>query len=104
MDKQEQKEKLQLYRDIMTKVKTSLESSDLDDSQDLDTFLEKLNINKKQYKEALAVSERGKTVVLKRTIKDRNVNNYNPMFLKAWNGNMDLQFCHDTFAGKSFFK
>ena len=84
----------------MTKVKRELESPNLDENQDLDSFLEKLNIEKKLYHEALAVSERGKTVILKRTLKDRNVNNYNPMYIKAWNGNMDLQFCHDTYAGK----
>ena len=62
-----------------------------------------LEIDPKLYQEAISVSERGKTVVLKRSLKDRFVNNYNPMFLKAWNGNMDLQFCHDTFAGNIDF-
>ena len=65
----------------MTKVKEKLESSDLDENQDLNSFLKLLNIKYEKYKQALGVSERGKTVVLKRTIKDRNVNNYNPMFL-----------------------
>ena len=88
----------------MTKVKRELESPNLDENQDLEGFLEKLNIEKKLYEEALAVSERGKTVILKRTLKDRNVNNYNPMYIKAWNGNMDLQFCHDTYAGKSYLR
>ena len=102
MEKEEKRKKLQMYRDIMNLVKRALESADLDENQDLDSFLEMLKINSDLYYEALGVSERGKTVVLKRSVKDRCVNNYNPMFLKAWNGNMDLQFCHDTYAGISF--
>ena len=102
MEKEERRRKLQMYRDIMTSVKKALESKDLDENQDLDSFLKMLEINSDLYYEALSVSERGKTVVLKRSVKDRYVNNYNPMFLKAWNGNMDLQFCHDTYAGKIF--
>ena len=70
MDKEEQREKLQLYRGIMTKVKMELESPNLDENQDLDNFLEKLNIKKKLYQEALTVSESGKTANLKRTLKD----------------------------------
>ena len=102
MDKDEKQKKLQLYRDTMTKVKKALESPDLNEDQDLDSFLSMLEIDPKLYQEALSVSERGKTVVLKRSLKDRFVNNYNPMFLKAWNGNMDLQFCHDTYAGNFY--
>merc|ERR1712008_335191 len=40
----------------------------------------------------------GKVVVLKRTLLERNVNNYNKEFLWAWKANMDLQFCYDSFA------
>ena len=101
MDEEEKTEKIQKYKDIMSKVKEKLESSDLDD-QDLSDFLNMLNIDYDHYHEALAVSERGKMVILRRTIKDRYVNNYYPMFLKAWNGNMDLQFCQDTYAGNAF--
>ena len=26
------------------------------------------------------------------------VNNYNPLFMKAWQANMDIQFCMDSYA------
>ena len=68
----------------------------------LKTFLKNLDIDYDEYHEALGVSDRGKTVVLERSIKDRYVNNYNKTFLKAWNGNMDLQFCFDTYAVISY--
>ena len=86
----------------MAKVKAKLESPDLDESMDLETFLDSLDIKTAEYQEALGVSERGKTVVLKRSLKDRFTNNYNPMFLKSWNANLDLQFCQDTYAGMIF--
>ena len=50
------------------------------------------------YKAALKVSERGVMVVLKREVKDRYINNYNPTLLQAWNANMDIQFCCDAYA------
>ena len=103
MDEKERESKLKDYRKIMKKVKEALESPNLDEYADLRTFLNDAEIDYDEYKKALRISERGKTVVLKRSVKDRMVNNYNPMFLKAWNGNLDIQFCQDTYAGNSLF-
>ena len=87
----------------MKKVKDALDSPNLDENADLQTFLNNAEVDYDKYKEALRVSERGKTVILKRSVKDRMINNYNPMFLKAWNGNLDIQFCQDTYAGNTLF-
>ena len=57
-----------------------------------------LSITKKVYKKALETSEKGTTIILKRTLKERFVNNYNPEFILAWQANMDLQFCIDAYA------
>ena len=35
---------------------------------------------------------------MKRKIKERNVNNYNKEWLKAWNANLDIQLAFDTYA------
>ena len=37
-------------------------------------------------------------MVLKRTPQEIYINNYNPEWIKAWNGNIDLQVCLDHFA------
>ena len=103
MDEKERNSKLKAYRQIMKKVKDALDSPNLDENADLQTFLNNAEVDYDKYKEALRVSERGKTVILKRSVKDRMINNYNPMFLKAWNGNLDIQFCQDTYAGNTFF-
>ena len=44
MNDDEKKEKLQVYRDIITKVKTALESPNVDENQEIEDFLKKLNI------------------------------------------------------------
>ena len=40
----------------------------------------------------------GNIIVLKRSVRERMVNNYHPVFLSAWNANMDLQVCVDNYA------
>ena len=77
-----------------------------DDQKKLDSFYEagldgvlsKAKVTKSEYYEALKVSKKGKVIVLKRGIKELWVNNYNPEWIRAWNGNMDLQLCLDFFA------
>ena len=59
---------------------------------------ENLKTSKQLYYEALGVSKRGKIVILKRTVQEMWVNNYNPEWILAWNGNMDIQMCLDFFA------
>ena len=88
---------------ILKKVKEKLEDMKeeeiLEDYQnDLDVFLHKLEINIEDYEAALSTSQKGKIVVLKRTLLEKDVNNYNKEFLWAWRANMDIQFCYDSYA------
>ena len=57
-----------------------------------------LEFSRQLYYEALRVSKKGKTIILKRTVQEMWVNNYNPEWILAWNGNMDIQLCLDFFA------
>ena len=50
------------------------------------------------YYEALSCSKRGYNVVQRRDIDETMVNSYNEEWIRAWNGNMDLQICLDFFA------
>ena len=45
------------------------------------------------YHSCLTVCNRGTKVVHKRRVQDITTNNYNPHFMLAWDGNMDLQLC-----------
>ena len=98
MDETEKTKKIQDLKSVLAKVKKELEREDLDENITLDDMLEQLDIPYKKYEEALKTSERGSTVVIKRTVKERYINNYNPLFLAAWNANLDVQFCHDSYA------
>ena len=60
--------------------------------------MSKANISEQDYYKALSVSAKGITVILKRSPKELFVNNYNSEWLRAWNGNLDLQVCLDYFA------
>ena len=57
-----------------------------------------MEIDIEDYETALSTSQKGKVVVLKRTLLERNVNNYNKEYLWAWKANMDIQFCYDGYA------
>ena len=54
--------------------------------------------SRKLYYEALGVSKKGKIIILKRKVQEMWVNNYNPEWIRAWDGNMDVQLCLDFFA------
>ena len=71
---------------------TELQAASIND------ILLKAGVNSKNYYTALSTSISGTTVVLKRKPKDIFVNNFNPEWIKAWDGNMDLQACMDHFA------
>ena len=53
---------------------------------------------KQRYRNALAQSFAGYTVVMARDIDELMVNSYNPEISRAWNGNTDFQICLDFYA------
>ena len=53
---------------------------------------------KQSYRDALAHSGAGFTVVMARDIDELMVNSYNPEITRAWNGNTDFQICLDFYA------
>ena len=59
---------------------------------------EELEISYDDYIQALTFSALGYSVVLQRDMDEVYVNNYNVEYLRAWNGNMDMQIVLDFFA------
>ena len=102
MDEKEKKEKLEKAKEILTRVKDHLEFLMIDYTEELNDFLARINITPQDYTDALRISEKGITIILKRKISEVFVNNYNPDFLIAWNGNIDVQFCSDPYAVTSY--
>ena len=107
---------LKMLQNVLQKVRNVLEDMEVRKKHDklfAQHFFPKITINdilihaeiakdlrasKKLYYEALGVSKKGKIIVLKRTVQEMWVNNYNPEWILAWNGNMDIQLCLDFFA------
>lgn len=103
LSEEDKAETLLKYNNILDFVKNKLKTlsdEEIDElyNNDLETFLKELDIDYEDYKNALRTSERGKIVIMKRKLKERNVNNYNKEWLLAWKGNLDIQFCHDGYA------
>jgi hypothetical protein len=89
---------LNKHADILCIVRKILESSEFDDNMSITEILSKAYITTEEYYAALEVSSMGNKIVLKRTPKEIWINNYNPEWLRAWNGNMDIQVCTEIFA------
>ena len=100
LSEEERKEQLRKSKKILEKVKNFLVELKADDESDLSLgdLLNKLDINYNDYKSALQTSQKGEIVILKRKVSERNVNNYNPCFIKAMKSNMDIQFVSDLHA------
>ena len=88
------------HKEVLSKVKTQLEGLKQEElnATSLDTLLKKADVSRTDYYTALGVSQTGACVILKREVCEANINNYNPEWLKNWDGNMDLQVCLDFFA------
>ena len=58
---------------------------------------EKAHVKYEDYIEALQHSNRGYAIVLARDIDECTVNPFNPEWIRAWNGNMDIQVVIDFY-------
>ena len=58
-------------------------------------LLHKANVKMDEYIEALEYSKIGYSIILQRDIDEIYQNPFNVEWLRAWNGNMDIQICLD---------
>ncbi|VDI08177.1 Hypothetical predicted protein [Mytilus galloprovincialis] len=56
------------------------------------------NISPQEYKSALELSKRGKLIIYKRNPTEIQINSYNKHLLRAWEANLDVQYCLDPYA------
>ena len=81
---------------VLRKVQKLIADSNTDLS--LAELLDKAEVTKKDYIDALEVSTNGNVVVLKREPNECFINNYNPSVMLAWQANMDIQFVPNAYA------
>ena len=101
----QKKELYNTYQNKLKKVKDLLEDDDemeklesLSSEAQIEKLCEMAKISVTDYEEALKWSYKQYKVTLKRRIEERFVNSYNPEWIRAWNGNMDLQICLDFYG------
>ena len=105
LSKEEKKQTLEEAKKTLKGAMEVLNDPDLDENLSLDDFVKKIGektgregLTKEDYERHIAITERGKSIILKRTVKERNTNNYNREMITAWNANMDIQLALDPFA------
>ena len=101
MNEEERKKLLAEAKVTLNKAIELIESDKLDEEMCIDDFVNKLDIpglTLQKYRQHIGITERGKTLILKRTLKERFVNNYNKEMIIAWNANMDIQLAIDPYA------
>ena len=78
---------------ILSKVKDALKAlEDSEEDIELEDFLNTLGISLDDYEKSLKISSRGKTIILKRRVNERMVNNYNDKMIKVWRANAILMY------------
>ena len=92
------KDKYKRYTEILLKAREYLESENMNEDLTLDEFLDEIGEKKEEYYKALSTTKHGKVMILKRSVKERFVNNYNKAWMMAWNANMDVQVAFDPYS------
>ena len=101
-DMEKRKQKIEAAKATLQKAMALLNDDDLNEDMTLDDFVKKLEVTKEQYMEHISITEKGRTIIMKRRVKERFVNNYNKEMITAWNANMDIQLTLDPFAVISY--
>ena len=89
----------------LEKIKEKLEDDDLMKvleclplEKQISELCKKCKVSVEDYTRALKYSYGRYSITYKRNLQERYVNCYNKEWIKAWNGNMDIQVCLDYFA------
>ncbi|XP_061190194.1 uncharacterized protein LOC133198057 [Saccostrea echinata] len=84
-----------IYSDIQKKMNDYKDGCSLDYDSFLETVVE---MCEDEYIKCIRASLKGPKMFLKRSPSEMRVNYYNPLVLKAWNANLDIQFVLDPYA------
>nr|XP_055075157.1 uncharacterized protein LOC129454640 [Misgurnus anguillicaudatus] len=82
---------------ILKKIKSALTDSDVN-FVSTDAFFQSIGIDQAVFEKAYKKCSKKKSVVLKRNPKDVWVNQYNKHLIRAWQGNMDIQYVTDAYS------
>ena len=98
MEEEEHEKLLKKATETLKLAKEILDDPDCKDEMTYEEFLAKVGVKESDYLFYINLIHKTRTLVLKRSVKERYINNYNKEMLKAWNANMDIQIALDPFA------
>ena len=98
MDEDESEILLKKATETLQLAKQILDDPECKDDMTYEEFLAKVGVKESDYLFYINLIHKTRTLVLKRSVKERYINNYNKEMLKAWNANMDIQIALDPFA------
>ena len=87
-------------QEVIKKVHDALNNADTEITENTTAteIFDSVNVTQEDMEEALETVASRSNVYLKRKPTDVLVNNYNPHLIRAWNGNMDIQFVLDAYS------
>ena len=86
------------HKDTWKLIKNHLDDMKEGENTSFDQLLLNLKVTEENYLLAISSSLNTPTVFLKRNPNELRINNYNPVCLRAWRANMDIQFVLDVYA------
>jgi hypothetical protein len=93
------KETIKTIMEKYNKVEESEEEYETNRSKRIDELLKIAGATYQEYSDAIECSvKQGHMILLERDIDEVYINAFNPEWLEAWGGNIDLQPCFDYFA------
>ena len=84
-------------KSILKKVVNVIEQSENASNMSEEILLQRANITKSDYYNALSLSKKT-TIIMKRSTSEMNINNYNPIILRALRANMDIKYITNIWA------
>ena len=80
------------------KQKETIEEYEINTKLRIEDMLKIAGVDYNEYIQALGTSKTGYSIIQRRDLDEIYINPYNIEWLRAWNGNMDIQIVLDYFA------
>ena len=97
-DEKEKEALMKKANEVLKSAKEILDDEGCNDDMSFDEFLQMIGISQEEYLHYINITQKTRVIILKRSVKERYINNYNKEMIIAWNANMDIQLALDPFA------
>lgn len=92
------KEDLEKGQEMLSLVIQKMTTCDPNNPPTLNELLASMNVNIDYYYRMLSTAEKRSSILMKRSINEQFINNYNPVILRAIRANMDIKYVCNPWA------